>query len=193
MKTARNERTPKTVVPLFDRYVIRWPPISGSKVGWPKGVPRMAKLDDEPRRPNSPPASWSVKPLVSPIIADHSVGRIAIRSEHKNIERLRQVRSSTTAFSAQLAKTCRAQAIKAHPTQRAGSGTGSAQVQRDYFQECVRNASENSPNRPDRIGGTLRKRSRGPRVRAGAAQPLCAAAVVADRAEPILIRPMSAP
>ena len=40
-------------------------------------------------------------------------------------------------INAQLAKTYRALAIKAHPTQRAGSRTASGQAQRDYFQECV--------------------------------------------------------
>ena len=39
--------------------------------------------------------------------------------------------------SAELAKRCRALAIKAHPTQPAGSKRGSEQAQRDYFRECV--------------------------------------------------------
>jgi hypothetical protein len=39
--------------------------------------------------------------------------------------------------SAELAKKCRALAIKAHPTQPAGSKKGSEQAQRDYFRECV--------------------------------------------------------
>jgi hypothetical protein len=47
-------------------------------------------------------------------------------------------RSNATApISAELAKTCRALAIKAHPTQLAGSSTASGQAQRDYFKECV--------------------------------------------------------
>jgi hypothetical protein len=41
------------------------------------------------------------------------------------------------AISAELAKTCRALAIKAHPTQPAGSRTASGEAQRRYFQECV--------------------------------------------------------
>jgi hypothetical protein len=50
------------------------------------------------------------------------------------------VRSNNTApISAELAKTCRELAIKAHPTQVAGSSTASAQAQRDYFKECVTN------------------------------------------------------
>jgi hypothetical protein len=43
----------------------------------------------------------------------------------------------TSPISAELAKTCRELAIKAHPTQRQGSATGSGQAQRDYFKECV--------------------------------------------------------
>jgi hypothetical protein len=39
-------------------------------------------------------------------------------------------------ISAELAKTCRALAIKAHPTERAGRGVY-AQAQRDYFQDCI--------------------------------------------------------
>ena len=41
-------------------------------------------------------------------------------------------------ISAELAKKCRALAIKAHPTERAGSRAGAyAQAQRDYFQDCI--------------------------------------------------------
>ena len=48
-------------------------------------------------------------------------------------------RSKTAApISAELAKKCRALAIKAHPTERAGSRAGTyAQAQRDYFQDCI--------------------------------------------------------
>ena len=44
---------------------------------------------------------------------------------------------NTAPISAELAKTCRELAIKAHSTQVACSTTGSAQAQRDYFKECV--------------------------------------------------------
>jgi hypothetical protein len=73
-----------------------------------------------------------------------SIPRILATGDiHKIVERLRQMRSKTAGpIGAELAKTCRALAIKAHPTQRAGSKTGSAQVQRDYFQECVANRSQ---------------------------------------------------
>ena len=57
----------------------------------------------------------------------------------KIVERLRQTRSKLAGPNgAELAKTGRALAIKAHPTQRAGK-IGSAQAQRDYFQDCVAN------------------------------------------------------
>jgi hypothetical protein len=43
-----------------------------------------------------------------------------------------------SAISVELAKKCRAMAIKAHPTQIAGTKqTGIEKAQRDYFRECV--------------------------------------------------------
>jgi hypothetical protein len=43
-----------------------------------------------------------------------------------------------SAISAELAKKCRAMAIKAHPTQLPGTkATGVEKAQRDYFTECV--------------------------------------------------------
>ena len=43
-----------------------------------------------------------------------------------------------SAISVELAKKCRAMAIKAHPTQMAGTKqTGIEKAQRDYFRECV--------------------------------------------------------
>jgi hypothetical protein len=42
-----------------------------------------------------------------------------------------------SAISGELAKKCRELAIKAHPTQPAGSKTGAGQAQRDYFRECI--------------------------------------------------------
>src|SRR5260221_14791289 len=55
-----------------------------------------------------------------------------------------------TPISAELAKTCRALAVKAHPTQPAGSRTASGEAQRRYFQECVakrRNMKNAIPNK----------------------------------------------
>jgi hypothetical protein len=40
-------------------------------------------------------------------------------------------------ISAELARKCQALAIKAHPTRPPGSRYGSAEAQRQYFQECV--------------------------------------------------------
>jgi hypothetical protein len=141
-KTANNRTTPKTALSGLDSYAMRWPPLLAGKVGWPKGVPRIAKLDDETRRPGSRAANRTLSQpsLISipPVLAEYSVGRGVIPSAHKNVERLRQARSNTKVpISAELAKICRALAIKAHATQRAGSGTASAQAQRDYFQGCV--------------------------------------------------------
>lgn len=42
-----------------------------------------------------------------------------------------------SAITAELAKKCRELAIKAHPTQRAGTKTGAAKAQQDYFRACV--------------------------------------------------------
>ena len=49
-------------------------------------------------------------------------------------------------ISAELAKKCRALAIKAHPTERAGRAY--AQAQRDYFQACIAKG-DNMPDEPD--------------------------------------------
>ena len=39
--------------------------------------------------------------------------------------------------TAEVAKKCRALAVKAHPTQPAGSKGGAEQAQRDYFRDCI--------------------------------------------------------
>ena len=145
-KIASNRITPKTALSILDHYTLRWPPLAGGKIGWPKGVPRIAKLDDETRRPNSVTASRTLSPkLISipRVLAVSGVGESVTGDVHKNVERSRQRRSKTAEpIGAELAKTCRALAIKAHPTQRAGSKTTSAQAQRDYFQGCVANRSQ---------------------------------------------------
>jgi len=41
------------------------------------------------------------------------------------------------AISADLAKKCRELAIKSHPPALPGSSKGTAQVERDYFRQCV--------------------------------------------------------
>jgi uncharacterized protein YycO len=45
--------------------------------------------------------------------------------------------TSASALTAELAKKCRALAIKAHPTVLPGKKTGSEAAQRAYFQDCV--------------------------------------------------------
>jgi hypothetical protein len=142
VKIASNRTTPKTALSILEGYTLRWPPLSGGKVGWPKGVPRIAKLNDETRGPNSLTASRTLPPkLISMprVLAVSGVGGSVSGNVHKIVERLRQTRSKLAGPNgAELAKTCRAQAIKAHPTQRAGSKT----AQRDYFQDCVANRSQ---------------------------------------------------
>src|SRR5262245_60801140 len=138
-KFGSNQTAPKTVLSILEGYTLRWPPLSGGKVGWPKGVPRIAKLNDETRRPNSLTASRTVSPkLISMprVLAVSGVGGSVSGDVHKIVERWRQTRAKLAgANGAELAKTWRALAIKAHPTQRAGSKT----AQRDYFQDCVAN------------------------------------------------------
>jgi hypothetical protein len=138
-KIASNRTTPKTALSILAGYALRWPPVSGGKVGWPKGVPRIANLNDETRRPNSLTASrTSSSNLISMprVLAVSRAGGSVTGDVHKIVKRLRQTRSKLAGPNgAELAKTCRALAIKAHPTQRDGSKT----AQRDYFQDCVAN------------------------------------------------------
>lgn len=126
---ANNPTGLKSVLSTLHGHAMRWPPLSGGKVHWPQGVPRIANLDNE-ARPGSRAANRTLSHprsiLIPPVLAEYSVGRGVIRN---------------APVSAQLAKACRVLAIKAHPTQRAGSKTGSAQAQRDYFQGCVANRS----------------------------------------------------
>lgn len=45
--------------------------------------------------------------------------------------------SAEAQISVELAKTCRDQAIKAHPTQPAGGDSGYAVAQREVFKNCI--------------------------------------------------------
>ena len=47
------------------------------------------------------------------------------------------MQTPASALTAELAKKCRALAVKAHPTTVPGKKTGSEQAQRDYFRDCV--------------------------------------------------------
>ncbi len=79
-KTASNRTTPKTAVSTLD--AMRWPPVSGGKIGWPKGVPRIAKLDDKKTGSRAANRSFSPKlTLISipRVFAEYSVGRSVIR------------------------------------------------------------------------------------------------------------------
>ena len=80
-KTPSKRTAPKAAVSALD--ATRWPPLSGSKIGWPKGVPRIAKLDDEARKPGSRAANRpSPKPTlisIPRVLAEYSVGRSVIR------------------------------------------------------------------------------------------------------------------
>jgi hypothetical protein len=57
-----------------------------------------------------------------------------------------------SAITAELAKKCRALAIKAHPYKMPGErGPGTAQAERDYFNECVARGG-NMPIQPSGAG-----------------------------------------
>jgi hypothetical protein len=45
--------------------------------------------------------------------------------------------ASAQALTAEIAKKCRAEAIKEHPPQPPGSRVGTAQAQRDAYRKCV--------------------------------------------------------
>jgi hypothetical protein len=88
-----NRTTRKIAISTLD-HTIRWPPLLGGKVGWPKGVPRIAKLDDDARKPSSPAASrtLSAKPtLISlpRVLVAYGVGGRVVGDAHKDVERLR--------------------------------------------------------------------------------------------------------
>ena len=60
-----------------------------------------------------------------------------------------------SAITAELAKKCRALAIKAHPTARAGTKGGSEGAQRTFYNDCVAkdgNVDESAGEKPK--GGT---------------------------------------
>ena len=92
-RTKNNRTARKTAISTLD-YTMRWPPLLGGKVAWPKGVPRIAKLDDGARRPSSSAASRTLlaKPtLISlpRVFAVYGVGGRVIGEAHKDVERLR--------------------------------------------------------------------------------------------------------
>jgi hypothetical protein len=55
-----------------------------------------------------------------------------------------------TALDPVLAKICREKAIEAYPTKPAGSPTGHAQAQRDFYNKCIANGGKmDSEPQPD--------------------------------------------
>jgi hypothetical protein len=86
-KTANNRTTPKTALSTLD-YAMRWPPLSGGRVGWPKGVPRIAKLDDDARRPSSATSRTSIAKLtlisLPRVLAAYGVSGGMIEDAHKS-------------------------------------------------------------------------------------------------------------
>src|SRR5499427_8975686 len=61
-KTVNSRITPKTTLSTLDGYTMRWPLLSGGRVGWPKGVARIAMLDDETRSLGSRAANRRFSP-----------------------------------------------------------------------------------------------------------------------------------
>ena len=52
---------------------------------------------------------------------------------------------STSSITADLAKKCREEAVKAHPTPTAGTkASGAGKAQREFFQSCVSRGADNS-------------------------------------------------
>ena len=61
-KSTNSRITPKTTLSTLDGYTMRWPLLSGGRVGWPKGVPRIAMLDGETRSSGSRAANRRFSP-----------------------------------------------------------------------------------------------------------------------------------
>jgi hypothetical protein len=70
IKTAYASGPRQTDRSIFDSRAMKSPRLFVGKLGWPKEVPRIANLDDEPRRPKSSAGSHTVmlRPIVMPRI-----------------------------------------------------------------------------------------------------------------------------
>jgi hypothetical protein len=67
IRTAYERGPPQTYRSIFDSRVKKSSQLYVDKLGWPKGVPRIANLGGEPRRPKSPATSRTLlKPIVMP-------------------------------------------------------------------------------------------------------------------------------
>src|SRR5262245_28052454 len=60
---------------IFDSRVKKSPRLYVDKLGWPKGVPRIANLADEPRRPKS--SAKNRKLLLQPIVMPRMIAAMA--------------------------------------------------------------------------------------------------------------------
>ena len=57
---------------------------------------------------------------------------------------------TASALDPALAKICREKAIEAHPTKPAGSSSGHAKAQREYYNQCIANEGKMDPEpQPD--------------------------------------------
>ena len=57
---------------------------------------------------------------------------------------------TASALDPALAKICREKAIEAHPTKPAGSSSGHAKAQREYYNQCIANEGKMDPGpQPD--------------------------------------------
>jgi hypothetical protein len=70
IKTAYERGPQQTERSIFESRATKSPRLSVGKLGWPKGVPRIANLDDEPRWPKASARSRSLvpKPIIMPRI-----------------------------------------------------------------------------------------------------------------------------
>jgi hypothetical protein len=70
IKTAYASGPPQIDRSIFDSRAMKSPRLSVGKLGWPKEVPRIANLDNEPRRPKSSARSRTLvlRPIVMPRI-----------------------------------------------------------------------------------------------------------------------------
>jgi hypothetical protein len=78
IKTAYQPGRPQSDRSIFDSRATKSPRLSVGKLGWPTGVPRIANLDDEPRRPKSSAKNrmLPLTPIVMPrMIAAMGQGR----------------------------------------------------------------------------------------------------------------------
>ena len=71
IRTAYERGPPQTYRSIFDSRVKKSPRLYVDKLGWPKGVPRIANLEGEPRRPKS---SATSRILLKPIVMPRMIG-----------------------------------------------------------------------------------------------------------------------